>query len=70
LFIHGRLDQRTEPGELDAVSLQLPRAQMQILEAGAHSPHSEPATAELVTKIVGEFLGQLVTGTAGALAGK
>jgi pimeloyl-ACP methyl ester carboxylesterase len=56
LFIHGRLDPRTEPGELDAVSAQLPRAEMQILEAGGHSPHSESASADLVTKIASEFL--------------
>jgi pimeloyl-ACP methyl ester carboxylesterase len=56
LFIHGRLDPRTEPGELDAVSAQLPRAEMQILEAGAHSPHSEISWADLVTKIASEFL--------------
>jgi pimeloyl-ACP methyl ester carboxylesterase len=56
LFIHGRLDQRTEPGELEAVAAQLPRAQMQILESGAHCPHSEVATAEQTTKIAEEFL--------------
>ena len=32
LFIHGRLDPRTEPGELDAVSQQLPHAEMQMLD--------------------------------------
>jgi pimeloyl-ACP methyl ester carboxylesterase len=56
LFIHGRLDPRTEPGELDAVSAQLPHAEMQLLESGAHSPHSEPATADLATKIASEFM--------------
>jgi pimeloyl-ACP methyl ester carboxylesterase len=56
LFIHGRSDQRTEPGELEAVAAQLPGARMEILEAGAHSPHSEPATAELATNIASEFL--------------
>jgi pimeloyl-ACP methyl ester carboxylesterase len=56
LFIHGRLDPRTEPGELDAVAAQLPRAEMQILEAGGHSPHSEAASADLATTIAREFL--------------
>jgi pimeloyl-ACP methyl ester carboxylesterase len=56
LFIHGRSDQRTEPGELEAVAAQLPGARMEILEAGAHSPHSEPGTADLTTKIAREFL--------------
>src|ERR1700682_1612763 len=56
LFIHGRLDPRTEPGELDAVRRQLPHAEMQILDKGSHSPHSESATADVVTRIASEFL--------------
>jgi len=56
LFIHGRLDPRTEPGELDAVSQKLPHAEMQILDAGAHNPHSESASTDLVTQIARDFL--------------
>ncbi|HEY0430265.1 MAG TPA: alpha/beta hydrolase [Pyrinomonadaceae bacterium] len=56
LFIHGRHDQRTEPEELDAIFAQLPGAEKQILEAGAHCPHSETLTADLVTKIAVDFL--------------
>ena len=56
LFIHGRQDQRTEPGELAAVSGQLPRAQMQILNSSGHSPHSENGSADLVTQVASEFL--------------
>jgi pimeloyl-ACP methyl ester carboxylesterase len=56
LFIHGQLDPRTEPGELEAVSVQLPHAEMQILEVGAHSPHSEIAAADFVTKMAAEFM--------------
>jgi len=56
LFIHGKLDPRTEPGELNAVSLQLPNAEMRILEQGGHSPHSESGPADLVTQIAREFL--------------
>jgi len=56
LFIHGRLDPRTEPGELEAVYAQLPHAEMRILDSAAHSPHSESASADLVTKIASEFL--------------
>lgn len=56
LFIHGRHDPRTEPGELDAVSAQLPRARMQILDEAGHSPHSETASADLATRIAREFL--------------
>ena len=58
LFIHGRLDPRTEPGELDAVSQQVPHAEMQILDGAAHSPHGESASANLVTQIALEFLGR------------
>jgi len=59
LFIHGRLDPRTEPGELDAVRQQLPNAEMQILDEGSHSPHSEVATANLATHVASEFLTRL-----------
>ena len=56
LFIHGRLDPRTEPGELDAVAAELPRAEMQILDTGGHSPHSEAASADRATRLAHEFL--------------
>ena len=56
LFIHGRLDPRTEPGELDAVTAQLPRAEMQLLDAAGHSPHSEAASADLATRLARDFL--------------
>ena len=56
LFIHGRLDPRTEPGELDAVRRQLPQAEMQILDKGNHSPHSERTTDDLVIKLAAGFL--------------
>jgi pimeloyl-ACP methyl ester carboxylesterase len=56
LFIHGKLDPRTEPGELDAVSAQLPNAEMRMLDNAAHSPHSETAAADLVTQIAREFM--------------
>jgi pimeloyl-ACP methyl ester carboxylesterase len=56
LVIHGRIDPRTEPSELDAVSQQLPHAEMQILDAAAHSPHSESASADVVTQIARDFL--------------
>lgn len=56
LFIHGKLDPRTEPGELDAVSRQLPNAEMRILDEAGHSPHSERGSTDLVTEIADEFL--------------
>jgi len=56
LFIHGQFDPRTEPGELHAVSRQLPHAEMRILDGATHSPHSETASADLATQIAEELL--------------
>jgi len=41
LFLHGSLDPRTEPGEMDRVRQALPRATMRFIATGQHSPHSE-----------------------------
>jgi pimeloyl-ACP methyl ester carboxylesterase len=41
LFLHGSLDPRTEPGEMDRVQEALPRATMRFIANGKHSPHSE-----------------------------
>jgi pimeloyl-ACP methyl ester carboxylesterase len=42
LFLHGSLDPRTEPGEMDRrVRQALPRATMRFIATGKHSPHSE-----------------------------
>lgn len=41
LFLHGNLDPRTEPGEMDRVRRALPSATMQFIATGKHSPHSE-----------------------------
>ena len=61
LIIHGRLDPRTEPGELDAMRRQLPQSEMRILDDGSHSPHSESATADLVNEIAHSFLHRLTS---------
>jgi len=55
LFIHGRHDPRTEPGELDAVRCTVKKCNMRVLDA-YHSPHSERASSSLVTEIAQEFL--------------
>lgn len=55
LFIYGRLDPRTEPGELAAVLDYGPPADFHIQERGTHSPHSE-AFARTVTKVARNFL--------------
>src|SRR4029077_7659160 len=41
LFLHGSLDPRTEPGEMDRVRQAVPRATMRFIASGQHSPHSE-----------------------------
>ena len=67
LFVHGGRDPRTEPGELDALRATLARApanrapateeaRFAILPEGGHSPHSERATADEVTRIAAAFL--------------
>ena len=56
LFIHGGLDPRTEPGELDAVHRELPGAAIHMLQRGGHSPHSEAPIAEECSRLVHDFL--------------
>ncbi|MBZ5526294.1 MAG: alpha/beta hydrolase [Acidobacteriia bacterium] len=47
LFLHGRLDPRTEPGEIERVQEILPQSTVHFIENGKHCPHSEaPASAE------------------------
>jgi pimeloyl-ACP methyl ester carboxylesterase len=56
LVVHGARDPRTEPGELEALRRAVgPRPQFAILDAGGHSPHSESATADEVTRLVEDF---------------
>jgi pimeloyl-ACP methyl ester carboxylesterase len=55
LFLHGSLDPRSEPGEMDRVRAALPRATMQFIAAGKHSPHSEPDTWQECNASAGEF---------------
>ena len=62
--VHGARDPRTEPGELDALlaalqgklALSGPRTQVSIFDEGGHSPHSERATADEVTRLAKAFL--------------
>lgn len=56
LFIHGSRDPRTEPGEMDAIRAQAAGARIEIIEGGAHSPHSESASAGECNRVAGEFL--------------
>jgi pimeloyl-ACP methyl ester carboxylesterase len=56
LFLHGSLDPRTEPGEMERVLQELPSSEMKFVENGKHSPHSEEAAYAESNRIAGEFL--------------
>jgi pimeloyl-ACP methyl ester carboxylesterase len=64
LLVHGARDPRTEPGEIDALCAALnrrsdelrARSRILLLPDGSHSPHSERATAAVVTSAAREFL--------------
>lgn len=56
LFIHGELDPRTEPGELEAAVGQIAQAEIRIISGAGHSPHSESASTDQATQIANEFL--------------
>ena len=56
LFLHGSLDPRTEPGEMERVQHALPRATMQFIGAGKHSPHSEEDAWQECNAKATEFL--------------
>ena len=55
IFIHGKLDPRTEPDELATVQQQLPSVSIYLIEEGKHSPHSESVAAEESIKIANRF---------------
>jgi pimeloyl-ACP methyl ester carboxylesterase len=56
LFLHGSLDPRTEPGEMEQVRKELPRATMKFVANGRHSPHNEEAAFGECSAIASEFL--------------
>jgi pimeloyl-ACP methyl ester carboxylesterase len=56
LFLHGRLDPRTEPGEMEKVHEMAPQAQMRFVENGKHSPHNEEAAYAECNAIACKFL--------------
>ena len=56
LFLHGSLDPRTEPGEMELVRAAAPRATIRFVGNGKHSPHSEEGAFEECNAIAREFL--------------
>jgi pimeloyl-ACP methyl ester carboxylesterase len=58
LAIHGGKDPRTEPGELEALRAALQSGRVELLDEAGHSPHTEPVSADRVTRIASEFLAQ------------
>jgi pimeloyl-ACP methyl ester carboxylesterase len=55
LVVHGTDDPRTEPGELDVLR-DLAAVTVEMIPGGQHSPHSERATAAVVTERVARFV--------------
>lgn len=56
LFLHGSLDPRTEPGEMERVGKEMPQATIRFVGNGKHSPHSEETAFEECNEIAREFL--------------
>jgi pimeloyl-ACP methyl ester carboxylesterase len=56
LLLHGEHDPHTPLEEVRALAARLARVELEILPDGAHSPHSEPATALAVADRVERFL--------------
>jgi pimeloyl-ACP methyl ester carboxylesterase len=55
LLLHGRRDPRTEPGEIEAAARALPRARLELLDAG-HSPHNGSVAAGRAVALAAAFL--------------
>lgn len=56
ILIHGSDDPRTEPDELDRIRRALPHTPINIIEGGAHAPHSERDVVDQVNSAAAAFL--------------
>src|SRR5262249_8748306 len=56
VLIHGAQDPRTEAWELEAVRRELPQAEIHVIAAGGHSPHSESAACGEFNRHLGHAL--------------
>ena len=61
LVIHGEKDPRTEPGELTALRHALSHATFHVFSDAGHSPHSEDASADEITRVAATFLSHVRT---------
>ena len=56
LAVHGLADPRTEPDELNQLQAAVPSMKIHLIKDATHSPHSEPASAEEVTRVAAGFI--------------
>lgn len=56
LVLHGGRDPRTEPGEVEALAMQIPGAEVAVLPQAGHAPHAERGSAGEATARVLDFL--------------
>ncbi len=56
LFVHGRLDPRTEPGEMQRVQQVVPQSALHFIENGRHCPHSEDDAYREFNTVLAGFL--------------
>jgi pimeloyl-ACP methyl ester carboxylesterase len=56
LFVHGRQDPRTEPGEVERAGELVAGSAVRIIENGKHCPHSEAAAAGDFNAVLAGFL--------------
>lgn len=59
LALHGADDPRTEPGELDRLRREVPGVEIAMIAGGGHSPHSERAVADEVTRLGTDFIARV-----------
>ena len=62
LFVHGRLDPRTEPGEMERVQQVLPESTLHYIENGRHCPHNEEEAVREFNAVLSGFLQSNLTG--------
>jgi len=65
LLLHGSLDPRTEPGEIQAARAAFPHAVLELLDTG-HSPHSSSRLSGEATRIASGFLSRLPEAAGGS----